>query len=327
MDRSLSIIVLLILTGLLLLAIRRGLIADETLTRFASVATIAGFFLAVFVLFLQDYGLDEPISEATVTFVQSTDTVSATDLSPTPTLTLSPSPAVQPSSTLMPFTPTNVPPTVVPSNTSIPKMSGKPAWIFPSPPDGEILPYGLVVTLAWTSVPDAVEYQLQQSVGGGWLPSGCGENGWMTSTSCRMGMQVKGDAAWRLIARNALGQESEPSDILRYSVAAVPNNNASMPGKPAWTNPSPANNSIFPIGAELTIAWTSVPDAMEYQLQYFSDGNWLPTGCGENGWMTQTGCYWQPTSESDVILRVIARNALGQESEPSDILRFIIKNQ
>jgi hypothetical protein len=86
MDRNVLLLMSLILTGLILLAIRRGLLADATLSRWASIATILGFLLVV-LLYPEDNRSNEEPTDPTLGSVQPTDAISPTKTSQSDTPT------------------------------------------------------------------------------------------------------------------------------------------------------------------------------------------------------------------------------------------------
>jgi len=71
-----------------------------------------------------------------------------------------------------------------------------------SPGNGELLPPGTDVTLAWNSVSGATEYMVEIWGGqfGGEHAAPCG---WTASTSCHIGSLAPGNVLWRVRARDS----------------------------------------------------------------------------------------------------------------------------
>ena len=149
------------------------------------------------------------------------------------------------------------------------------------------------VTFVWNSVPNATEYFIEYT---GTFSSG--NSGWISETTFPVTALPAGNYAWSVKARNG-SSESDWSPT--WSFAVQPSGDVPAPPTLSF----PAENGTVPI--DFTFAWNSVPDAIEYFMEYNGTA-----ASGNSGWGASTSFPVTALPAGTYTWSVMARNSNGE---------------
>lgn len=113
--------------------------------------------------------------------------------------------------------------------------------------------------LSWSSVPTATGYKVELLRDGEKGPEAVASPQ-VPGTSWKTPELPPGVYRWRVSARDALNHQSAPSEVRSFTRAA-----GVALASSAWVQPSA--DLVVEVGAQVELAWTSVPEATAYELE------------------------------------------------------------